>query len=104
MGKSSIPKQSAGERASLAEAIGSELRQRRRSRGLTQRELGMPFTRAFISAVELGYAIPSVPTLAMLAARLDVGLDEFFRGVNQRWTGVYNGPHGHHDPPSRRRR
>jgi transcriptional regulator with XRE-family HTH domain len=106
MGKSSIPKLSSDpERSALAAAIGAELRFRRRGRGLTQRELGLPFTAAFVSAVELGYAIPSVPALVALTNRLGIGLDEFFSGVNFRWTRVYNPAHERHrHPPPRRRR
>jgi transcriptional regulator with XRE-family HTH domain len=106
MPKSSIPKLTADPRRSaLAESIGAELRIRRIRRGLTQRELGVPFTAAFVSAVELGYAIPSVPALAALTERLGIGLDEFFSGVNLRWTRVYNSEHERHRrPPSRRRR
>lgn len=106
MAKSSIPKHLPDRgRVALAEAIGAELRQRRRGSGLTQRELGAPFTRAFVSAVELGYAIPSVPALVALTDRLGIGLDDFFAGVNVRWTRVYNPAHGlHRHPPSRRRR
>lgn len=105
MGKSSIPKHPRpDERTALAEAIGAELRRLRRSRGLTQRQLGGRFTAAFVSAVELGYAMPSVPALLTLTDRLGVGLDQFFRGVNQRWTQVYNPDHECHDPSSRPRR
>lgn len=106
MPKSSIPKLSSDPRRSaLAEAIGAELRLRRVRRGLTQRELGVPFSAAYVSAVELGYAIPSVPALAALTDRLGIGMDEFFSGVNFRWTRVYNPAHERHcRPPSRRRR
>lgn len=105
MRKSSIPKHSAlADRAGLAEAIGAELRHRRRGRGLTQRELGGPFTAAFVSAIELGYAMPSIPALVVLTQRLEIGVEEFFRGVNERWTAVYNPRHEHEDASSSRRR
>ncbi|HEU0235395.1 MAG TPA: helix-turn-helix transcriptional regulator [Candidatus Limnocylindrales bacterium] len=98
MPKSSISKHFPVERRSaLAEAIGCELRRLRRRRGLTQGELGTPFTRAFVSSVELGYTIPSVPALVTLTERLGIGLDDFFWGVNQRWTGVYTAPHEDHN-------
>jgi transcriptional regulator with XRE-family HTH domain len=106
MAKSSIPKLATDpRRGALAEAIGAELRFRRRHRGLTQRELGAPFTAAFVSAVELGYAIPSVPALAALTDRLGIGLDDFFTGVNARWTRVYNPAHERyrHTSPGHRR-
>lgn len=100
MRKSSIPKHFPPDRRlALAEAIGAELRRLRRRRGLTQGELGRPFTRAFVSAVELGYTIPSVPALVTLTERLGIGLDDFFWGVNQRWTTVYTRPHENHRHP-----
>lgn len=105
MRKSSIAKHYLlRERAGLAEAIGAELRYRRRCIGLTQRELGAPFTAAYISAVELGYAVPSIPTLILLTQRLEIGVEEFFRGVNARWTAVYNPGHEHQDSSPGRRR
>lgn len=100
MGKSSISKHFPPDRRSaLAEAIGAELRHLRRRRGLTQGELGGPFTRGFVSAVELGYTIPSVPALVTLTERLGIDLDDFFWGVNQRWTRVYTAPHEDHSHP-----
>jgi transcriptional regulator with XRE-family HTH domain len=104
--KSTIPKHfRAGPGSALSHAIGVELRRRRVSAGLTQEALGEPFTRAFVSAVERGHAVPSIPALAMLTDRLGLSLDTFFQGVNEQMTGVYNRAHGsREDPTSRRRR
>ena len=95
----------AGRGSALALAIGLELRRRRLAAGLTQATLGEPFTRAFVSAIEHGLAIPSIPALALLTDRLATPLDDFFRGVNDQMTGVYSPAHGNgEDPTSRRRR
>jgi transcriptional regulator with XRE-family HTH domain len=104
--KSSIPKHlRAGPGSALSLAIGLELRRRRLKLGLTQAALGTPLTRAFVSAVEHGRAVPSIPALALLTDRLGVPLDAFFGGVNEQMTLVYSRAHGNgEDPTSRRRR
>ena len=96
----------AGNGTPLAVAIGREVHRRRKARGLTQASLGEPLTRGFVSAVERGHTVPSIAALALLTDRLDTGLDEFFRGVNEQMTTVYTAAHEHHDtdPTSRRRR
>jgi transcriptional regulator with XRE-family HTH domain len=104
---SSISKQQrAGTGTPLAIAIGREVYRRRTARGLTQTSLGEPLTRGFVSGVERGHTVPSIAALALITDRLDTGLDEFFRGVNEQMTRVYTAAHEHHDtdPTSRRRR
>jgi|SRR5215208_2294063 len=105
MRKSSIHKhERAGRGSALSVAIGRELRRRRVGAGLTQAALATPFTRAFVSAVEQGLAMPSIPALVLLTDRLDTPLEEFFQGVNEQMTGVYNPGHGYRqDPPPSRR-
>lgn len=62
-------------------------------------------TRGFVSAVERGRSVPSVPALALITDRLGVPLDEFFGGVHQRMTQVYTPGHeDDQDSPARRRR
>jgi transcriptional regulator with XRE-family HTH domain len=78
----------------LAEAIGRELRRRRQAAGMTQATVGVPFTRAFVSAVERGRVVPSIPALAVLLSRLDVGFEDFFRGVQSQMTLRYTAGHG----------
>jgi transcriptional regulator with XRE-family HTH domain len=65
-------------------ALGEELRSRRTEVGLTQAGLGSPLSRAFVSAVERGRAMPSLPALAHMLARVDVSLAEFFERVDAR--------------------
>ena len=67
-----------------AMVIGQVLRDARRRRGLSQHILGAPFSAAFISSVEHGKTIPSLPSLAILTARLEMSLADFFREVERR--------------------
>ena len=72
---------------------------------MTQSALGAPMTRAFVSAVETGRTVPSLPALALFADRLGMALDEFFFDVKVQMTVLYNAGHEHDpDPTSRRRR
>ena len=106
MRKSTIRKHDvAGRDGGLANAIGLELRRRRVDAGLTQSALGAPLTRAFVSAVERGHVVPSLPALALLVQRLDLSLSEFFSGVQPDMTTAYTARHAlHSDPPARGRR
>jgi DNA-binding transcriptional regulator YiaG len=69
-------------------ALGLELRDRRRGSGLTQEALGVPLTKAFVSAVEHGRTVPSLPALRLMTDRLGIPLGEFFRAVDRRSTGT----------------
>lgn len=53
-------------------ALGGEIRRLRTARGLTQRELAEPLTRAYVCSVEHGRAVPSLASLVLFARRLDV--------------------------------
>ena len=64
--------------------IGHELRERRVTAGLSQAELGSPLTRAYVSAVERGRVVPSLPALRLMTRRLDTTLADFFAGVEHR--------------------
>jgi len=58
--------------------IGMKLRLARARAGLSQAQLGSPhFTRAYVSAVELGKVQPSVKSLEFLASKLDLPLAYF---------------------------
>ena len=73
MGLSSLTKQGR-ERPDLGLAIelGRRIRAEREALGMSQAELGRPLTRAYISQVESGRTLPSLPALLHLAARLGV--------------------------------
>jgi hypothetical protein len=64
--------------------------------GMTQGELGAPFTRSFVSAVELGYCMPSLAALLTIAVRLQTTPGELLAVISQgagpavgqmTWTG-----------------
>jgi len=62
----------------LARKIGSRIRQARLRAGLTQAELAKGrYTAAYISALELGHAKPSMAALAFIAERMGVPVREF---------------------------
>jgi hypothetical protein len=65
----------------VREAIGHELRRRRMALQLSQGAVGHPLTRSYVSAVELGHAVPSLPALRLMASRLGLSLSEFFAAV-----------------------
>ena len=62
----------------LARRIGTRIRQARLRAGLTQAELAKGrYTAAYISALELGHAKPSMAALAFIAERMGVPVREF---------------------------
>jgi len=67
-----------------AVVIGQVLREARRGRGLTQQQLAIPFSAAFVCSVEKGKTIPSLPSLAILLGRLGISLADFFTEVERR--------------------
>jgi transcriptional regulator with XRE-family HTH domain len=67
---------------------------------LTQASLGAPMTRAFVSSVERGRTVPSLPALALLVDRLNLSLSEFFLGVQSHMTAAYTSAHERSSNPS----
>jgi tetratricopeptide (TPR) repeat protein len=71
----------------LARAIGSRIRAARLANGLTQQQLaGDRYTKAYISALELGHAKPSMAALDYLAPRLGTRPDRLLSDDDERWT------------------
>jgi transcriptional regulator with XRE-family HTH domain len=68
----------------LRRALGAEIRVRRIGRGLSQAALGWPLTRAYVSSVEGGRTVPSLPALVHLAGRLGVPVSHLFDAVERR--------------------
>lgn len=66
--------------------LGQELRRRRTDRGLTQSALGEPLTKGFVSAVERGRSVPSLPALRLMTGRLGITLGEFLTSVENEST------------------
>src|SRR5437868_6528564 len=99
MVKSSISKLSAGE-PSLALTLGRAIRDRRRALGLTQTQLGQPFTKGFVSGVERGRSLPSLRALTYLADRLEMPVSELLVGVKGGLSGVYTAPDANKHAPA----
>lgn len=67
-----------------AQMIGDRIRQLRKKRGLTQKELaGAQMTRNMLSLIETGSALPSLSNLAYLSAMLEVPVDYFFSNTEE---------------------
>lgn len=65
----------------LRHALGRQLRCLRTARSLTQGQLGAPLTRAYVSSVEAGRTVPSLPALQHMVDRLEIPLSTFFEQV-----------------------
>lgn len=73
MGLSSLTKHRPdGSSPDLAVELGHRIRVAREALGMSQAELGRPLTRAYVSQVESGRTLPSLPALLHLAERLGV--------------------------------
>lgn len=71
----------------LAQAIGTRIRAARLRGGLTQQQLaGDRYTKAYISALELGHAKPSMAALDYLAPRLGTTSDRILADPTRTWS------------------
>lgn len=94
MGKASITNLLPDGRASaLSERLGLELRHRRLAAHLSQEAVCAPLTRAFLSQVESGRTLPSLPALIVLAERLGTSADEVLKAVNIALNSEYSARH-----------
>ena len=85
-----------------AATLGSRIRELRIRAGLTQAQLGSPMTRSFVSAVEHGRALPSLPALLLISARLGVPIGELLEELEWTWPDIYTGIHARNCPTSPR--
>lgn len=74
------PKTSAGDETALTEQVGERLRDRRREKGLSARELAeaIGVSPSMISMIENGRTNPSVGTLIAIVSALGTSLDSLF--------------------------
>jgi transcriptional regulator with XRE-family HTH domain len=90
----------AGSPADLAGGLGRLIRARRTELGMTQRELGRPFTKGLVSEVERGRSLPSLGVLLLMAERLQVPVSYLLGEVKDGLSAVYTGAHeSQHSPP-----
>ena len=87
----------------FSRTLGQAIRERRRARGLTQSELGDPFTKGFVSGVERGKSLPSLRALKFLADRLEVPLGELLDQVKRGLPRVYTPRDENEHPPAQAR-
>jgi len=73
--------------------LGQELRRRRKNLRMSQSDVGHPFSRAYVSAVESGRCVPSLSALMLLAQRLNTTSGEILDAVNPRLAPLYTDPH-----------
>jgi transcriptional regulator with XRE-family HTH domain len=103
VGKASITNLLPGGRAGqFSQSLGSELRRRRIAARLSQDEMSRPLTRAFISQVESGRSMPSLPALIVMSERLGTSADEVLKAVNQALSSEYPVAHANGRPPKSR--
>jgi transcriptional regulator with XRE-family HTH domain len=89
---STIAKQSTtGSGSAYARALGGEVRRRRRALGLSQSIVSDPLTRGFLSSVEAGRTIPSIPSLVMIARRLHTTAAAILESVDRQLEGETDG-------------
>lgn len=97
MGKASITNLLSADRAArLRSGLGLELRRRRLEAHLSQAKMSAPLTRAYISQVEAGRTLPSLPALIVLAERLGTSADEILKSVNRTLNVEYPDRHEDH--------
>ena len=92
---STITKHSAtGPGSPFARSLGDVIRAERVRAGISQADLGHPFGRAFVSRVEHGDVVPSLPSLIHLADRLGLTPGAILERVNSRTGMAYTPTNG----------
>ena len=104
MRSSTIAKHQAfGPDSDFARCLGAEIRRRRVALGLSQVQLADPLSKAFVSLIEHGRVVPSLPSLGLIADRLQTSPALLLLSVNRGWTEEYTDAHAEsHTLPRRR--
>ena len=101
-----LPRSLAAEDRELALELGRRLRDARLRAQLTQQAVAEPrYSKGYISALELGYAKPSLAALVWLTRRLRVRLVDLLDGIEGEMEGGPQRaatPGGRHAPPGPR--
>lgn len=77
----------AGNGTLFSRVLGGEIRRRRIALGLSQTSVGRPLSRAFMSSVECGRLTPSLPSLLMIAERLNTSGAAILAAVESQMEG-----------------
>jgi len=104
MRSSTIAKHQAfGPDSEFARGLGAEIRRRRVALGMSQVQLADPLSKAFVSLIEHGRVVPSLPSLGLIADRLQTSPAVLLHSVNRGWTEEYTDAHAEsHTLPRRR--
>lgn len=90
MGKASITNLLPGGRdKAVRRHLGNEIRRRRLAAHLSQDEVSKPLTRGYVSQVERGRTMPSLPALIVIAEHLGTSADVVLRAVNRTLSEEY---------------
>ena len=73
-----------GEGSTFARALGREIKERRIALGMSQTAAGRPLSRAFLSSVERGRLTPSLPSLLIIARRLNTSAGTILGSVERK--------------------
>ncbi len=94
MRSSTIAKHQAfGPDTEFARMLGAEIRRRRTALGMSQVQLADPLSKAFVSLIEHGRVVPSLPSLGLIADRLQTSPALLLLSVNRGWTVEYTDAH-----------
>lgn len=77
-----------GAQSPYSHALGRQLRALRRESRLSQRQLAQPLSGSYVSSIEAGRVVPSLPALLLMLERLGVSAGAFFEAVNCRLQSV----------------
>jgi len=88
----------------FSQRLGATIRARRRALGMTQTQLGKPYTKGFVSEVERGRSLPSLPALALMAERLAIPMSYLLDEVKAGLPAVYTPRDDNDHSPSPPRR
>jgi transcriptional regulator with XRE-family HTH domain len=69
--------------------LGMEIRRRRLAAHMSQEAVSAPLTRGYVSQVERGQTMPSLPALIVIAEHLGTSADVVLRAVNRPLSEEY---------------
>ncbi len=90
MGKASITNLlPEGRDQTIRRRLGNEIRRRRLAAHMSQEDVSAPLTRGYVSQVERGQTMPSLPALIVIAEHLGTSADVVLRAVNRALSEEY---------------
>jgi transcriptional regulator with XRE-family HTH domain len=78
-----------GRDQTIRRRLGNEIRRRRLAAHMSQEDVSAPLTRGYVSQVERGQTMPSLPALIVIAEHLGTSADVVLRAVNPALSEEY---------------